>query len=100
MSFSPDSTSAAVDHDAAAIVTTIIAMGHSLRLDVVAEGVESEAQLDFLRRHDCDYVQGHLFGDPVDAAAFARLLLADMEDSGTHRALFEPAGASDDLFGA
>ena len=78
----------AIDRDDAAIVTTIIRMAHSLKLDVVAEGVESEEQLEFLRRHDCDYVQGHLFGDPVDAAAFGKMLVAEAEGAGKHRALF------------
>jgi diguanylate cyclase (GGDEF)-like protein/PAS domain S-box-containing protein len=81
----------AIDRDDAAIVSTIIQMGHSLKLDVVAEGVESEEQLSFLRRHDCDYVQGHLFGDPVDATAFGEILLAEAEGTGKHRALFARA---------
>ncbi|MBN1237646.1 MAG: EAL domain-containing protein, partial [Gammaproteobacteria bacterium] len=81
----------AIDRDDAAIVSTIIQMGHNLKLDVVAEGVESEEQLRFLRRHDCDYVQGHLFGDPVDADSFVEILLAEAEGTGKHRALF--AGA-------
>jgi EAL domain-containing protein (putative c-di-GMP-specific phosphodiesterase class I) len=42
----------------AAIVDAIIKMAHSLRLEVVAEGVESEAQLELLRRHGCDLAQG------------------------------------------
>jgi len=78
----------AIDRDDAAIVATIIRMGHSLKLDVVAEGVESEDQLNFLRRHDCDYVQGHLFGDPVDADAFGEMLVAEAEGTGKYRALF------------
>ncbi len=84
----------AVDHDDAAIVATIIQMGHSLKLDVVAEGVESEEQLDFLRRHDCDYVQGHLFGDPVDASAFAKMLMSEVEGTNKYRALFMPTETS------
>lgn len=59
-----------------------------MKLDVVAEGVESEDQLNFLRRHDCDYVQGHLFGDPVDADAFGEMLVAEAEGTGKYRALF------------
>ncbi|HEX7081132.1 MAG TPA: EAL domain-containing protein [Gammaproteobacteria bacterium] len=78
----------AIDRDDAAIVATIIQMAHSLKLDVVAEGVESEHQLAFLRRHNCDYVQGHLFGDPVDAAAFAEILVAEAGGTGKYRALF------------
>src|SRR5688572_20392325 len=78
----------AIDRDDAAIVDAIIQMAHSLRLEVVAEGVESEAQLEFLRRHGCDYAQGHLFGDPVTADDFCELLLAESAGTGKYRALF------------
>ncbi len=83
----------AVDRDDAAIVDAIIQMGHSLRLEVVAEGVESEAQLEFLRQHGCDYAQGHLFGDPVTADEFCELLLAESAGTGKYRALFAQAAA-------
>ncbi|MFZ5483104.1 MAG: EAL domain-containing protein [Pseudomonadota bacterium] len=53
------------------ITATIIAMARSLRLEVLAEGVETPAQLDFLRQHGCDYYQGYLFSPPVPAEAFA-----------------------------
>ena len=78
----------AIDRDDAAIVDAIIQMAHSLQLEVVAEGVENEQQLDFLRKHDCDYAQGHLFGDPITADEFAALLVAENEGSGKYRALF------------
>jgi diguanylate cyclase (GGDEF)-like protein/PAS domain S-box-containing protein len=78
----------AVDRDDAAIVDAIIQMAHSLQLEVVAEGVESEAQLEFLRQHGCDFAQGHLFGDSVTADHFCELLIAEAEGSGKHRALF------------
>jgi diguanylate cyclase (GGDEF)-like protein/PAS domain S-box-containing protein len=78
----------ASDKDDAAIVDAIIQMAHSLQLEVVAEGVESEAQLEFLREHGCDYAQGHLFGDPMTAEQFGALLLADLDGSGKYRALF------------
>jgi diguanylate cyclase (GGDEF)-like protein/PAS domain S-box-containing protein len=78
----------AIDRDAAAIVDAIIQMAHSLQLEVVAEGVESEQQLAFLRKHGCDYAQGHLFGDSVTADDFCELLIAESEGSGKHRALF------------
>jgi EAL domain-containing protein (putative c-di-GMP-specific phosphodiesterase class I) len=51
-------------------------MGHSLRIRVVAEGVERESQLDFLRRHGCDEMQGFLFSQPVPADEVQRLLTA------------------------
>ncbi|MEE8543000.1 MAG: EAL domain-containing protein, partial [Gammaproteobacteria bacterium] len=78
----------AVDRDDATIVATIITMAHSLKLDVVAEGVESQEQLDFLREHQCDYVQGHLFGDPMTADNLLELLVDQAEGSDQHRALF------------
>jgi diguanylate cyclase (GGDEF)-like protein/PAS domain S-box-containing protein len=81
----------AVDRDDAAIVDAIIQMGHSLELEVVAEGVESEQQLDFLRKHGCDFAQGHLFGDPVDADRFGELLIAEAEGTGKYRGLFVTA---------
>ncbi len=78
----------AIDRDDAAIVDAIIQMAHSLQLEVVAEGVEDEHQLDFLRKHGCDYAQGHLFGDPMTADEFNALLIAETEGSGKYRALF------------
>jgi len=51
--------------DAVAITEGIIAMAHAMGCRVVAEGVELAAQLDFLRKHDCDYVQGFLLSRPV-----------------------------------
>lgn len=64
------------DRDDIAITRAVIAMAHSLRLTVVAEGVETEAQERFLREHDCDEMQGYRFGQPCDAQAVARLLAA------------------------
>ncbi len=51
----------------AAIARAIIAMGHQLGMTVIANGVESQAQLGFLRRNDCDIFQGYLFGEPMSA---------------------------------
>jgi EAL domain-containing protein (putative c-di-GMP-specific phosphodiesterase class I) len=67
-----------VPHDAddAAIVTGIIALAHSLRLDVVAEGVETESQLRFLRDHSCDLLQGFYLSQPVPGEQFERELLS------------------------
>ncbi|MPN48858.1 putative signaling protein [bioreactor metagenome] len=61
--------------DDAAIAQTIIAMAHSLRLTVVAEGVEDEAQLRLLQRWDCDIYQGFLSSRPQPADAITSLLL-------------------------
>ncbi|WP_426142480.1 putative bifunctional diguanylate cyclase/phosphodiesterase [Pseudomonas sp. DWP3-1-2] len=58
----------------AAITRAIIAMAHSLGLQVVAEGVENEAQLDFLKTNGCDEVQGYLISRPIEAGALAGVL--------------------------
>ena len=54
--------------DDAAIVKAIIAMAHGLNMKVVTEGVETQAQLDFLRLHGCEQYQGYLFSKPLPAA--------------------------------
>jgi diguanylate cyclase (GGDEF)-like protein/PAS domain S-box-containing protein len=59
----------------AAIVRAVISMAHTLNLVVVAEGVETEDQLAFLRHHRCDEIQGFLFSPPVEAVEFRKLLL-------------------------
>jgi EAL domain-containing protein (putative c-di-GMP-specific phosphodiesterase class I) len=61
--------------DDAALATSIILMGRSLKLRVVAEGVETESQLSFLKIMQCDEVQGYLYSPPVpaeDAVVFLR----------------------------
>ena len=55
-----------------AIVRAILYLGRSFGMQVIAEGVETEDQLDFLRQHDCAEIQGYLFGRPVTAAEFGR----------------------------
>ena len=60
----------------AAIVASVISLAHQLKMHVIAEGVETAGQLDFLRRHGCDDMQGYLFSEPVPAAAFERMLAA------------------------
>src|ERR1039457_1612393 len=62
------------DADDAAITRAIIAMAHSLRLKVSAEGVETEEQLSFLREHGCDEMQGYYFSEPLPEDEFLRLL--------------------------
>jgi diguanylate cyclase (GGDEF)-like protein/PAS domain S-box-containing protein len=63
----------------AAIATAIIAMAHSLHLRVVAEGVETEGQLQFLRRRHCDEIQGFYFSEAVPAAQFEAMLVEKMQ---------------------
>lgn len=65
----------ATDTDDAAIVKATIALAHSLRLRVIAEGVETEAQLSFLRSLGCDEAQGYLYSPPVPAEAFRTWLI-------------------------
>ena len=60
--------------DDGVLAQAIISLGHALHLKVIAEGVETDAQLRFLRRHGCDEVQGFFYGDPVPPAAHAQLL--------------------------
>jgi EAL domain-containing protein (putative c-di-GMP-specific phosphodiesterase class I) len=62
------------DSDDAAIVTAIIAMARSLQLVVVAEGVETEEQIDFLKQHGCDRMQGFVMSRAVPPAEFARIV--------------------------
>ena len=78
----------ATNPDDATIVGTIVQMGRNLNLDVVAEGVESESQLNVLQRLDCTYVQGLLFGDPMSADNYLELLLAQADGTDSYRALF------------
>ncbi len=66
----------------AAITRAIIAMAHSLQLKVVAEGVETQAQLSFLNAHGCDEIQGYLISKPVEAEVFGGLLADDRDYRG------------------
>jgi diguanylate cyclase (GGDEF)-like protein/PAS domain S-box-containing protein len=80
-----------ITHDAndAAIVTSIITLAHNLKLSVIAEGVETAEQLDYLRSHGCDEMQGYFFSRPVEAAEFEQLL--------RQRRALAPAPAPDSL---
>jgi diguanylate cyclase (GGDEF)-like protein len=60
--------------DEGVLAQAIISLGHSLNLKVIAEGVETDAQLRFLAKHRCDEVQGFYYGEPGDPASFAKLL--------------------------
>jgi len=63
------------DADDAAIVKAVIALAHSMKLSVIAEGVETAAQLDFLRAQKCDQMQGYYFSPPVPPEQIEKLLL-------------------------
>lgn len=67
----------ATDSDDAAITSTIIALAHSLELRVIAEGVETEEQLKFLRSRQCDEIQGFHFSRPLPADNFLQLFHKD-----------------------
>ncbi|PHJ60113.1 diguanylate cyclase [Nostoc linckia z18] len=65
------------DLQKSAITKALIQMAHNLNLNVVAEGVEAEAELAFLRQHKCNSMQGFLFSRPLPAAEFENLLLTN-----------------------
>jgi len=64
--------------DETTIVTAMIGMGRSLKLRVVAEGVETQQELDFLKAHQCEEAQGYYFSRPVPPPQFAELLRAGL----------------------
>lgn len=63
-----------LNSDGAELVRSIISLAHGLRLQVIAEGVETEEQLAYLRQHGCDQMQGYFFSPPLAADAFEQLL--------------------------
>lgn len=69
------------DKDSASLTIAIIRMAQSLGLKVIAEGVEGEAQLDFLRKHKCDLAQGYYFSRPLPASEFRALLASASPDT-------------------
>ena len=68
----------------AAITTSIIHLAHALKLKVIAEGVENQDQLDFLRHEQCDEIQGNYFSHPLPADAFGKLLASHAMPHETH----------------
>jgi EAL domain-containing protein (putative c-di-GMP-specific phosphodiesterase class I) len=67
--------------DETIIVTAVIGMGRSLKLRVIAEGVETQEQMAFLRAHHCDEAQGYYFGRPMRPQEFAKLLETGISQS-------------------
>ena len=64
------------DQDDAAITTTVITLAKTLRLNVIAEGVETADHVHFLRKLNCDQIQGYFFSKPVPAEEFAQQVRA------------------------
>jgi EAL domain-containing protein (putative c-di-GMP-specific phosphodiesterase class I) len=67
----------AQDEDDRTITAAVISLGQGLKMKVIAEGVETDEQLTFLRESHCDEIQGYHFSRPVEAAAIAALLSTD-----------------------
>lgn len=67
------------DKNNSSIIEAIIAMGHGLKLTVLAEGIEKIGQLCFLKQYHCDEGQGFLFGQPMSAKSFAKLLSSNLK---------------------
>ena len=90
---------AVTDPDDATLTQTIINLGHSMRLRVVAEGVETAGQLEFLRLHGCDEMQGYYFARPLAAEDCTRLLVEGRrldDPEPRHDALMTPPPAASD----
>ena len=83
----------AINPDDAAITAAIISMAKSLRLKVIAEGVENEAQMSFLRAHNCDEIQGYYFSRPLAVDKVADTLLGN---SAKRQAREKPGGNTPD----
>ena len=69
------------DSGDASIIVAIIAMAKSLGLQVIAEGVETATQYQFLKQQNCDAIQGFWFSKPLEAAAFEALLTGRQDDN-------------------
>ena len=79
------------DDDSAAIIRTIVGLARSLKLTVLAEGVETRSQLDFLATEGCDRMQGYYFAKPCDAGTLLGLLQAQQVDRLAAEPLFAAA---------
>ena len=89
----------AVNPDDAAITTAIISMAKSLNLKVIAEGVENEAQMSFLRAHQCDEIQGYYFSKPLPLDEVADKLRGNAPDANSEGIVGTPEGSGSDTPG-
>ena len=69
------------NHNKQPLIDTILAMGKSLHLKVIAEGVETKEQYDFLKQKNCDTIQGYYFAKPMSEDDFEKLLLSNQDFS-------------------
>ncbi len=73
------------NQDDASIVQAVIALGHNMNMQIIAEGVETEEQVRFLQDRSCDYGQGYFFSKPLDDQDMGRLIAAfNPDSSGDH----------------
>jgi EAL domain-containing protein (putative c-di-GMP-specific phosphodiesterase class I) len=79
------------------LVATLLSMGHRLGFEIVAEGVETEEQRDFLVGQGCEFAQGYLFGRPMPAADFEQFCRAQGRGAAAAR---QPERAGAGQFGA
>jgi EAL domain-containing protein (putative c-di-GMP-specific phosphodiesterase class I) len=70
-----------VSHSDRVLVRTIIQMGHSLGIKLVAEGVEYQEQLDVLQQEGCDQYQGYLFSQPLSFAEFGSMMKQEIREA-------------------
>jgi EAL domain-containing protein (putative c-di-GMP-specific phosphodiesterase class I) len=89
----------ALNPDDAAITTAIISMAKSLNLKVIAEGVENEAQMSFLRAHQCDEIQGYYFSKPLPLDEVADKLRGNAPDANSEGIVGTPEGSGSDTPG-
>lgn len=75
----------AVDDNDRILIRALLSMAEDLGLSVIAEGVETEAQAEFLGAHGCEQVQGYLYGRPMPLAEATQLLATQLERSGVHQ---------------